>query len=110
MFDTNAAKICACQLLRVSSSNEKEQLIAVFAQGFNSGDTRADIALAGIVLDKEKKHLKSFFYSKIKIAGNIYAATGCSLLYKNIQSKYSNIKLYDVLDADALNNKMLASK
>ena len=105
LYEPAAAKVCACQILRVTSNNEKETLIAVFAQGTNNGDLSANFASAANVLEKEKKHLKDLFYTKIKTTENLTAATPCSMLYKNIQVKYDNVKMYDVLDADALNNK-----
>ncbi|HTL08078.1 MAG TPA: hypothetical protein VL307_07485 [Chitinophagaceae bacterium] len=110
LYSNEGAKVCACQLLRVASRNEKEQLVAVFAQSSNDGEVNADIAAATSVLEKEKKHMKLFFYSSIKMAGSITAATPCSQLYKHIQVKYSNIKMYDVLDADALTNNNLARR
>jgi hypothetical protein len=105
LFEASVAKVCACQILRVASNNEKETFIAVFAQGTNSGDLSANFATAVTVLEKEKKHLKEFFYTKIKTAEAVTAATECSKLYSNIQVKYSNVKMYDMLDADALSNR-----
>jgi len=110
VFEPAVAKVCACQVLRVESKNEKETFIAVFAQATNNGDLSFDFASATMVLEKEKKHLKDFFYTKIKTTENVTAATECSRLYKNIQVKYANVKMYDVLDADALNNKQVAHK
>ena len=110
LFETATAKVCACQILRVASNNEKETTIAVFAQGTNNGDLSMNFAAAMTVLEKEKKHLKDFFFSKIKTAENVTAPTECSMLYKNIQVKYQDVKMYDVLDADALNNKSVSNK
>ena len=98
----SSAKICSCQILRVESNNEPEKLIAVFAQGTNTGDLSVAYAAATAVLQKEKKHLQGFFYSKVKTQENVNAASPCSLLYKNIKVKYDDVKMYDVLDADAL--------
>ncbi|HTE10104.1 MAG TPA: hypothetical protein VK645_04025 [Chitinophagaceae bacterium] len=102
LFEVETAKVCACQILRVASNNENETLVAVFAQGTNNGDLSANFATAISVLEKEKKHMKAMFYTKIKTAENVTAATPCSKLYKNIQVKYASVKMYDVLDADAL--------
>ena len=104
LFETESAKVCACQILRVASNNDEERLVAVFAQGTHNGDLSANFAAATSVLEKEKKHMKAFFYTSIKTAENVTASTPCSVLYKNIQVKYSNVKMYDVLDADALSS------
>lgn len=110
LFEQHTAKVCACQILRVQSNNEEQNFIAVFAQATNTGDLSYNFAAANTVLEKEKKHLKSFFYTKIKTAENVTAPTGCSTMYKNIQVKYANVKMYDVLDADALSDKSVAKK
>jgi hypothetical protein len=110
LFEASTAKVCACQILRVASNNENETLIAVFAQGANNGDLSANFASAMTVLEKEKKHLKDFFYTKISTSEKVTAPTPCSMLYKNIQVKYSNVKMYDVLDADALGDKKIVKK
>lgn len=110
LFEPSVAKVCACQVLRVESKNEKETFIAVFAQATNHGDLSFDFGSANSVLEKEKKHLKEFFFTKIKTTENVTAATECSMMYKNIKGKYAGIKMYDVLDADALNNKQVRNK
>lgn len=109
LFDHQAAKVCACQILRVESKNQKEAFIAVFAQATNTGDLSFNFSTANTVLEKEKKHLKDFFFTKVKTAENVTAATECSKMYKSIQVKYDNVKMYDVLDADAL-SKINANK
>lgn len=110
LYEPAVAKVCACQILRVASKNEKEAIIAVFAQATNNGDLSFGYASAMNVLDKEKKHLKDFFFTKIKTTENVTAATTCSMLYKNIQVKYADVKMYDVLDADALSDKKIKNK
>jgi len=110
LFESHAAKICSCQILQVESNNEEQNFIAVFAQATNTGDLSFNFAAANTVLEKEKKHLKSFFYTKIKTTENVTAATECNALYKNIQVKYANVKMYDVLDADALSSKSIVKK
>jgi len=108
LFEPVVAKVCACQILLVASKNEPEAFIAVFAQATNTGDLSFNFGTANSVLDKEKKHLKTFFFTSIKTTENVTAATSCSMLYKNIKAKYADVKMYDVLDADALNNKQVA--
>ena len=110
LFEPSVAKVCACQVLRVESKNEKATFIAVFVQAVNNGDLIYNFASAATVLEKEKKHLKDFFFTKIKTTENVTAATECSMLYKSIRIKYADIKLYDVLDADALSNILIAKK
>jgi hypothetical protein len=104
------AKICACQILRVESNNEEKNYIAVFAQGTNTGNLSSDFNIATNVLAKEKKHMGNLFYDKVKVAENLTAATDCKLLYRNIKVKYENVKMYDILDADALSKTFIIAK
>lgn len=110
LFEKSTAKVCACQVLRVSSNNEGENYIAVFAQGTNNGDLSANFSDAMNVLEKEKKNLKTHFYSKVKTTENVTAATDCNSLYKNIQVKYQDVKMYDILDADALSQRFVVAQ
>jgi hypothetical protein len=96
------ARICSCQILRVASNNDNEQLIAVFAEGTNKGNLSAAYSVAGALLQKEKKFLENQFYSKVKLEEKLTAGSDCNLLYKNIKVKYNAVKLYEVLDADVL--------
>ncbi len=97
-----AARICSCQILRVASNNDNEQLIAVFAEGTNKGNLSAAYTVAGTLLQREKKYLENQFYTKVKLEEKLTAGSDCNMLYKNIKVKYNNVKLYEVLDADAL--------
>src|ERR1700753_1629199 len=73
LFEPMRARVCACQVLQVSSKNENDRLIAVFAEATNTGDLSRNFSDAGAVLTKEKKHLKDFFYSRIQVAENVTA-------------------------------------
>ncbi|MBS1947802.1 MAG: hypothetical protein JST47_08545 [Bacteroidetes bacterium] len=110
----SSAKICACQVLGVTSNNSRsEQLIAVFAEGSNTGNLSFNFATASSVLQKEKKHLQYFFFNKIKVYEKVTSAFSCRSLYNSLRSKYDNLELYDVLNADALgkiDNSSVASR
>ncbi|HXB45754.1 MAG TPA: hypothetical protein VNV85_16920 [Puia sp.] len=98
----SAAKVCACQILRVESNNEQQQYIAIFAQQTNTGHLSSDFGVAASILQREKKHLQNLFFTRVKVKENLNAESECSLLYRNIKGKYDNLKMYGILDADAL--------
>jgi len=100
-FSKNS-KVCSCQVLRVASNNEKDKMIAVFAEATNTGDLSSRYSSAGAVLEKEKKHLKHLFYDKMEMAEQVSTPMPCDVLYRNLQVKYENIRLLSVLDVDAL--------
>src|SRR5918993_2956074 len=102
MYDNNydekpVAKVCACQLLTVKSKNQKAEIVAVFSEKINNGDITAEFAVATQVLEKEKKHMKSFFYESIKVVGKQMVATDCSTFYRQLKIQYNNLKMYELL-------------
>lgn len=97
-----SAKVCSCQILRVESNNEQQQYIAIFAQQTSTGNLSSDFGMASNVLQKEKKHLQNLFFTKVKVKENLNAESECGLLYMNIRAKYDHLKMYGILDADAL--------
>jgi hypothetical protein len=97
--EMNNAKICACQLLDVKSNNEDLQNLAMFAEKTNNGDLSNEQQAAMQVLQKEKKHLKTF-YSTITVKREIIVTTDCASLYKQLKGAYENLKVFGTLDAD----------
>ena len=95
-------KVCACQLLTVKSKNQQIENVAVFSEKINNGDLTADFAVAIQVLEKEKKHMKMFFYETVKLVGKQVVATDCKTFYKQLKVKYDDLKMYELLDADAI--------
>src|SRR5688572_26855501 len=78
-------KVCACQLMIVKSKNQQIENVAVFSEKINNGDLTADFAVATQVLENEKKHMKSFFYEKVKVIGKQVVATDCKTFYRQLK-------------------------
>ena len=95
-------KVCACQLMTVKSKNQQIENVAVFSEKINNGDLTADFAVATQVLENEKKHMKSFFYEKVKVIGKQVVATDCKTFYRQLKVQYDDLKMYELLDADAI--------
>jgi len=95
-------KVCACQLLTVTSKNQQIENVAVFSEKINNGDITADFAVATKVLEQEKKHMKMFFYEKVKVVGKQVVATDCKTFYKQLKVQYDDLKMYELLDADVI--------
>ena len=99
--EKNVAKVCACQLMNLRSRNDQLENVAIFAEKTNYGDQKRDFSIVKDVLEKEKKHMKSFFYNKIEVLNKMVVATDCKTLYRQLQTTNNDVKLYQVLDADA---------
>jgi len=101
-----AAKVCACQILKVNSKNHKNMRIAVLVEKTGSAANNDAIRFRQI-FEKEKKYMKYFFYEDIRTVHNVMAPTSCNLLYKNLQETNTQLQLYQVLDADIRNGNRL---
>ena len=97
--EKNNAKICACQLMDVKSTNEDLKNLVVFAEKTNNGDLTNEQKAMMTVLQKEKKNLKTF-YSQITITREIVVTMDCASLYKQLKGSYDNLKVFGMLDAD----------
>ena len=95
-------KVCACQLLTIKTKNQQDENVAVFSEKINNGDLSADFAVATQVLEKEKKHMKAFFYEKVKVIDRKVVATDCKTFYKQLKVQNDNLIMYELLDADAI--------
>jgi cell wall-associated NlpC family hydrolase len=100
-----SSKVCSCQILNVKSNNEEVENVAVFAQKTNNGDISADLNAATATIEAAKKQMKGQFYSNVKVVAKKQVAIPCSELYKQLKNQNDNIKMYDILDADALSRK-----
>ncbi len=98
----NDAKVCACQLMLVKSGHEAALNIAVFSEKISSGDLSAEFAIATQVLEEERKHMKSFFYNKVKVIAKEVVATDCRTMYNQMKVQYADLKMFELLDADAI--------
>lgn len=100
-----SSKVCSCQILNVKSNNEDVENVAVFAQKTNNGDISADLNAATATIEAAKKQMKGRFYTNVKVVARRQVAIPCSELYKQLKNQNQDIKMYDILDADALSRK-----
>ena len=93
-------KICSCQVLDLKSANYDHKHVAVFAEQTRYSDLSADFQAAKTAIEKEKKHLKDFFYDRLHVVGNISEETDCRTLYIKLKFADQSLVMYDILDAD----------
>ncbi|HMH35228.1 MAG TPA: hypothetical protein VK543_19465 [Puia sp.] len=93
-------KICSCQILEMKSNNFEHKNVAVFAEKTNFGKFSADYGVATDVIEKEKKHIRLFFYDKVKVVNKVAEATDCKSLYIKLKDADQSLVMYDILDAD----------
>ena len=93
-------KICSCQILNLHSANYQHNNVAVFAEKTNHGHISSDFGIAKGMIEKEKKHLKLFFYDKLTVLDHLTETTDCKSLYIRLKSTDQSLVMYDILDAD----------
>jgi hypothetical protein len=94
-------KICSCQILDLESKNYHEENVAVLAEQTIAGNPNANYSTTNKVIEKEKKHLKDFFYDKMQVVSRVSMTTDCATLYNKLKSSNRTLVLYDILDANA---------
>lgn len=95
-----ATKICSCQILVLQTSYRRQKNFALFAERTNKKSFASDLSFANRVLEREKRHMQSFFYDKLEVVGTISDAIDCKSMYKRLKTKNKTLYLYDILDAD----------
>jgi hypothetical protein len=93
-------RICSCQILDLQSNNYRHRNIAVFAEKNDNGDFSADVNMAKKAIEKEKKHLKLFFYDKMEVVGHWAEPTDCQTLFLKLKAIHQDLVMYDILDAN----------
>lgn len=95
-----SSKICSCQVLSLESKNYQHSQVLILAEKTNNGDIRADYAAARKRIEKEKRYLASVFFDKVSKTSELTGASDCKTLYRQLKDADSNLKVYDILDAD----------
>ncbi|HVM88427.1 MAG TPA: hypothetical protein VMT76_09570 [Puia sp.] len=93
-------KICSCQILILQTNIRRQKNFALLAERTNNKSFNSDISYANRVIEKEKRHMKSYFYDKLEVVDSFSDAIDCRSMYKRLKNKNKTIFLYDILDAD----------
>jgi hypothetical protein len=96
----NSAKICSCQILVLQTSYRRQKNFALFAERTSKKSFASDLSFAKRAIEKEKRHMQSFFYDKLEVVGSISDAIDCKSMFKRLKTKNKSLYLYDILDAD----------
>jgi len=97
----HSIKICSCQVLAFQTSTyHRQKNFALFAEKSNGRSLAYDMSRINRVMEREKKHMQSFFYDKLTVLNSFTENTDCKSLYSKLKSKNKSLILYDILDAD----------
>jgi hypothetical protein len=95
-----STKICSCQILILQTTHKRQKSFALFAERTNKKSFASDVSFANRVIEKEKRHMQSFFYDKLEVVGSVSDAIDCKSMFKRLKDKNKSLFLYDILDAD----------
>jgi hypothetical protein len=97
---SNASAVCACQVLQLRSNNEKLDNVILLAEKYIGGkmslSARRNLKS---MIEKEKSHMKNLFFDKIRIVEKRMNNDNCKTLLTFMQTRYSNLIVYNVLNA-----------
>jgi len=97
---SSTLKVCSCEILRMKSTNDEFQNVAVMSEKINNGDISSDLKIAASIIAQEKKQMKDRFYDVVKTSKKVSAATDCKSLITVLKASYDDLKVYDIIDAD----------
>lgn len=99
-------KVCSCQILSLESKKNYEyNEVLLFAEKTIEGNIKTDYAAAERRIEKEKRHLNAMFYDRVSTKAELNSASDCKTLYLQLKSANNTLRVYDVLDADAVAKK-----
>ena len=93
-------KICSCQVLDLQSNNHRHRNIALFAEKTNGRSISFDMSRINKIMEKEKKHMQSFFYDKLTVVNVFTESTDCRSLFSKLKTKNRSLVMYDILNVD----------
>jgi len=95
----SGGRICSCQILDLESSNYNHQHVVLLAEKTNNGNS-SDYYIARNRIQKEKKHLRTMFYDKVKLVSETEGTGSCKSMYFRLKTADSLLQLYEILNAD----------
>ncbi len=98
--EKDRSQICVCEIMDLQNNNEELHRVALLSEKKNNGGLVREYRNARRILDQEKKHMKDFFFDRLKVTNRISANTDCISLYMKLSQTGEGIAIYDVLDAD----------
>jgi len=96
----NHAQVCVCEILDLENNNNQYSGVALFSQKTNTGDLGREYRAASKVIEQEARHMKEFFFDRVKVTKKIAANTDCISLYWRMNSLPGGVKMFDIIDAD----------
>ncbi|HTN06399.1 hypothetical protein [Agriterribacter sp.] len=96
-----AGTVCVCEIMELRNNNMQISNVAVFAEKTNKGNIGNEYKMAERIINRERKQMKLVHFDAVKTNTRIAVTTNCLSLYMKLKEATPELKLYDILDADA---------
>lgn len=90
---------CACEVVEVDAGSYEIQTLVLLAE--SSGGSRRDLKFLRWLIYKEKSFLQLVFAHSVRSVSRGKSDTDCITLFGNLKKANSNLRLYNILQADA---------
>lgn len=100
MRNMDGSKICVCEIVELQNNNTELSNVAIFSEKSNNGDLSRGYKMAEKEIHREKKQMRAMFFDQVKVSNKIAVATDCLSLYMKLNQENTNVKMYDILNAD----------
>jgi hypothetical protein len=91
-----------CEVLRLNDINYKNHVLAVFGYAHIKARRGRSKIKIKYVLSREKEYLSTIFYSRAMVLEKKRIDVKVNSYMKKLEKKYPNVKMWGVLDANAL--------
>jgi hypothetical protein len=97
-------KICSCLLMQVKTGafDSEQELVGIFAEKTLEGKLRTNYKILNEYIRREKIYFRIAFLESLVLRESFKTAKDCSTLYKELKGKISNLRMYNIIDVDAL--------
>jgi len=101
---SNIKKVCSCRLMRVKTGtfDTESELVGIFAEKTMEGKLRTNYKILNEYIRREKVYFRIAFLESLVLRESFKKAGDCSSLYKELKKKNKTLRLYNIIDVDAL--------
>lgn len=95
-------KVCSCQLVNVKTEKYGSELVAIFAEKTLEGKAIKNYRILDEYIRREAIYFRIAFLESLNHERSFRVANDCSSLYKELKLKHAGLRMYNIIDVDAL--------
>jgi hypothetical protein len=97
-------KMCSCKVLQIKTGafETERETVALFAEKTIDGKLRNEYKILNSYLRREKIYFRIAYLESMVMRESFKSTKDCSSLYKELKGKNRNLRMYNIIDVDAL--------